>query len=557
VLAEADLPDDIEVLRALVLEQDRKLENADAEVTRLRAMLDAFMRHRFGARSEKLDADQLQLGLEDVETAVAGAEVANDAKSGSRPSDRPRKRNRGALPAHLERVEQVVDVENKDCPCCGGVLHRIGEDVAERLDVVPTTFRVLVTRRPRYGCRSCEGAVVQAPAPPRIVEGGLPTEALIAHVLVAKYADHLPLYRQAQIYARQGIQLDRSTLADWVGRAAWWLRPLRDHILAELRRSQRLFADETTAPVLDPGRGRTKTGQLWAYARDDRPWGGSDPPLVAYVYAADRKAERPEMHLGEFAGILQVDGYGGYAALARRRQQVVLAFCWAHVRRKFYELAATSPVAEEVLRCIAKLYVVEDEVRGLPPEQRRTARNERSRMIVDDLRVYLDARLRQVSAKSKLAEAIRYALTRWDGLTRFLDDGRIDLDSNPVERSIRPLALNRKNALFAGSDEGGDNWAVIATLIECCKLNGVNPHAWLTATLSKLAAGHPPINSPSSCRGPTWAENIGYRSAGAQRGDDRGNAGGPPGRLAALRQHRCADGGSECGRVNATRLGVS
>ena len=491
MLAEADLPDDIEALRALVLEQDRKLENADTEMARLRAMLDAFMRHRFGARSEKLDPDQLQLGLEDVETAVAGAEAANDAKSGSRLSDRPRKRNRGALPAHLERVEQVVDVESKDCPCCGGALHRIGEDVAERLDVVPTTFRVLVTRRPRYGCRSCEGAVVQAPALPRIVEGGLPTEALIAHVLVAKYADHLPLYRQAQIYARQGIQLDRSTLADWVGRAAWWLRPLRDHILAELRRSQRLFADETTAPVLDPGRGRTKTGQLWAYARDDRPWGGSDPPLVAYIYAADRKAERPEMHLGAFAGILQVDGYGGYAALARRRQQVVLAFCWAHVRRKFFELAKTSPVAEDVLRQIAKLYVIEDEVRSLPPEQRRAARAERSRVIVDDLRVYLDARLRQVSAKSKLADAIRYALTRWEGLSRFLDDGCIDLDSNPVERSIRPLALNRKNALFAGSDEGGDNWAVIATLIECCKLNGVNPHTWLTATLSKLAAGHP------------------------------------------------------------------
>ena len=491
MLAEADLPDNIDALRALVLEQDRKLESADAEMARLRAMLDAFMRHRFGARSEKLDLDQLQLGLEDVETAVAGAEAANEAKASAAASDRPRKRNRGALPAHLERIEQVVDVESKDCPCCGGALHRIGEDVAERLDVVPTTFRVLVTRRPRYGCRSCEGAVVQAPAPPRIVEGGLPTEALIAHVLVAKYADHLPLYRQSQIYARQGVQLDRSTLADWVGRAAWWLQPLRDHILAEVRRSQRLFADETTAPVLDPGRGRTKTGQLWAYARDDRPWGGSDPPLVAYVYAADRKGERPEAHLGAFAGILQVDGYGGYAALARRRQQVVLAFCWAHVRRRFFELAPTSPIAAEVLRRIALLYAVEDDVRGLAPEQRRATRAERSRVIVDDLRVHLEARLRQISSKSKLAEAIRYALTRWDGLSRFLDDGRIDLDSNAVKRSIRPLALNRKNALFAGSDEGGDNWAVIATLIECCKLNNVNPHVWLTATLSKLAAGHP------------------------------------------------------------------
>ena len=269
--------------------------------------------------------------------------------------------------------------------------------------MVPTIFRVLVTRRPRYGCRSCESGVVQAPALARIVEGGIPTEALIAQVLVAKYADHLPLYRQAQIYARQGIQLDRSTLADWVGRAAWYLRPLRDHILERLRRSERLFADETTAPVLDPGRGRTKTGQLWAYAQDDRSWGGNDPPMVAYIYAADRKGERAEAHIGNFAGILQVDGYGGYAALARRRQQVQLAFCWAHVRRKFYELADTSPVATEVLRRIALLYAVEDEVRGHPAQQRRSVRDERSRVIVDDLHQYLEARNR--SAKRSVTRS--------------------------------------------------------------------------------------------------------------------------------------------------------
>ena len=421
MLMEADLPEDIEALRALALDQSRKLADvtvakgeADAEIERLQSIIDAFMRHRFGARSEQLDPDQLQLGLEDVETALGQARAAREAASPQSRSDRPRKSNRGSLPAHLERIEQVVDVEEVDgiraCPCCGGALHQIGEDVAERLDVVPTTFRVLVTRRPRYGCRSCESAVVQAPAPARIVEGGIPTEALIAQVLVAKYADHLPLYRQAQIYARQGIQLDRSTLADWVGRAAWYLRPLRDHILERLRRSERLFADETTAPVLDPGRGRTKTGQLWAYARDDRPWGGNDPPMVAYVYAADRKSERAEAHLGDFAGILQVDGYSGYAALAKRRQQVQLAFCWSHVRRKFYELADKSPVATEVLRRIALLYAIEDEVRGSSAEQRRALRVERAHVVVDDLRLYLDARLRQVSAKSKLAEAIRYAL---------------------------------------------------------------------------------------------------------------------------------------------------
>jgi transposase len=498
MLMEADLPEDVEALRAFALEQYRKLAEvmaakgeADAEIERLQSIVDAFMRHRFGARSEQLDPDQLQLGLEDVETALGQARAARDAATGQSRSDRPRKANRGSLPAHLERIEQVVDIDNKACPCCGEALHQIGEDVAERLDVVPITFRVLVTRRPRYGCRGCESAVVQAAAPARIVEGGIPTEALIAQVLVAKYADHLPLYRQAQIYARQGIQLDRSTLADWVGRAAWYLRPLRDHILERLRRSERLFADETTAPVLDPGRGRTKTGQLWAYACDDRPWGGDTPPMVAYVYAADRKGERAEAHLGDFAGILQVDGYGGYTALAKRRQQIVLAFCWAHVRRKFYELADNSPVAVEVLQRIAALYKIEDEVRGAPAAQRQQIRHEQSRVIVDDLRVFLEAKNRQVSAKAKLGEAIRYALTRWDGLSRFLDDGHVDLDSNAVERSIRPLALNRKNALFAGSDEGGDNWAVIATLIENCKLSGINPHAWLTQTLEKLANGHP------------------------------------------------------------------
>ena len=504
MLMEADLPEDIEALRAFALEQARILAaeraaaaelalakgEADAEIERLQLIIDAFMRHRFGARSEQLDPDQLQLGLEDVETALGQARAARETASPQSKSDRQRKTNRGSLPAHLERIEQIVDIENKACPCCGGARHQIGEDVAERLDVVPTTFRVLVTRRPRYGCRSCESAVVQAPAPARIVEGGIPTEALIAQVLVAKYADHLPLYRQAQIYARQGIQLDRSTLADWVGRAAWYLRPLRDHILERLRRSERLFADETTAPVLNPGTGRTKTGQLWAYARDDRPWGSDDPPMVAYVYAADRKSERAEAHLGDFAGILQVDGYGGYTALAKRQQQIQLAFCWSHVRRKFYELADKSPVATEVLRRIAMLYVIEAEIRGSPAEQRREVRVERSRIVVDDLRQYLDARNRQVSAKSKIGEALRYALSRWEGLSRFISDGRVDLDSNTVERCIRPLALNRKNALFAGSDEGGDNWAVIATLIENCKLSGINPHTWMTDTLTKLAAGH-------------------------------------------------------------------
>jgi transposase len=462
MLVEADLPDDPAVLRAMLVAADTRLaerdqriadlEGADAdarqEIERLNAIIDALQRHRFGARSEQFDPDQLDLAFEEISAALSRVQAGLDARKPD--ASKARNTNRGRLPAHLERVEQIVDVDDRACSCCGGTLHVIGEDAAERLDVVPTTFRVLVTRRPRYGCRACEAAPVQAPAPPRIVEGGMPTEALIAHVVVSKYADHLPLYRQSQIYARQGITLDRSTLADWVGRAAWWLTPLRDHLLADLKRSPRLFADETTAPVLDPGRGRTKTGQLWAYARDDRPCGGADPPAVAYVYAPDRKSERPSEHLAGFTGVLQVDGYAGYNVLGRSNQ-VQLAYCWSHVRRGFYEIATSRPVAAEALVRIAQLYAVEKEIRGRSPDDRHAARQELSVPVVADLRRFLEANLARTSKKGKLADAIRYALTRWTGLSRFLDDGRIEIDSNTVERSIRPLALNRKNALFACS----------------------------------------------------------------------------------------------------------
>ena len=294
-----------------------------------------------------------------------------------------------------------------------------------------------------------------------------------------------------QIYERQGIRLDRSPLADWVGRAAFHLRPTRERILALLRSSTKLFADETTAPVLDPGRGRTKTGQLWAYARDDRPWGGTDPPAVAYVYAPDRTASQPITHLAGFKGILQVDGYAGYRALAQKGD-VSLACCWSHVRRRFYDraVAEASPIANEALQRIASLYAVEKDIRGRFPDERRAARRERSRPIVAELEPWLRARLALISKKSKLAEAIRYALARWEGLCRFLDDGRIEIDSNTVERSIRPLALNRKNALFAGSDGGGDNWAVIATLVENCKLYDVEPYAYFVDVLNRIVNGH-------------------------------------------------------------------
>jgi transposase len=388
-------------------------------------------------------------------------------------------------------METIIDIEDPACSCCHNLLHRIGEDVSERLDIVPAQLRVLVVRRPKYACRHCEDGVVQAPAPARVIEGGLPTDALVAQVLVSKYADHLPLYRQAQIYARQGISLDRSTLADWVGRAAWHLRPVHERLLAQLKTSSRLFADETTAPVLDPGRGQTKTGQLFAYARDDRPWGGTDPPGVAYVYAPDRKAARPLAHLSGFAGVLQVDGYSGYRALAGGNQ-VTLAFCWAHVRRRFYELAVAgaAPIASEALTRIAELYRIESEIRGMSAAERGRVRQTKSRPILEALEPWLRAKLGLISQKSKLAEAIRYALVRWDGLTRFVDDGQIEIDSNVVERAIRPLALTRKNALFAGSDRGGEHWAIIASLVETCKLCGVDPQAYLADVLSRIATGH-------------------------------------------------------------------
>ncbi len=479
--------DDPKTLLALLAEER-------AENERLRQIIRAMQRHRFGRRAESLPEDQLLLGLEEAEQTEAEGFGVEEAVDPAKQTEGVRKRrgNRGALPAHLPRVERVVDIQDKTCPCCRGALHAIGEDVSERLDVVPAQFRVIVTRRPKYACRTCEEVVVQAPAPAWLVEGGIPTEATVAHVLVAKYADHLPLYRQAQIYARQGVNLDRSTLADWVGKAAFLLRPVHARLLERLKASDKLFADETTAPVLDPGRGRTKTGQLFAYARDDRPWGGSDPPGVAYLYAPDRKAEQTIRHLQGFAGTLQVDGYAGYKVLAERNA-VSLAFCWSHVRRKFYELAqsGSAPIATQALARIAALYQVEADIRGRPPEERRVARQARSRPIIAALEPWLREKLGLVSQKSKLAEAIRYALSRWAGLSRFLDDGRVEIDSNVVERAIRPIALNRKNALFAGSDGGGEHWAVIASLVETCKLNAIDPQTYLDDVIARIVVGHP------------------------------------------------------------------
>jgi transposase len=512
VLGQEQLPSDVEALKALVLaaRQDidvarQNLAEKDAELTRVHDantrlwdMLRQLQRAHFGRKSEKLDPDQLGLALEEVEQALSELNPPAEASQPTLAASAKKERavNRGALPSHLPREEIVVEPQDKACPCCGSAMHVMGEDRAERLDVVPAQFKVIVTRRPKYACRACEEAVVQAPAPARLIESGIPTETLVAHVLVAKYADHCPLYRQAQIYARQGVDLDRSTLADWVGRAAGLLAFVKTRLFEILKASPKLFADETRAPVLDPGRGKVKLGQIWAYARDDRPWGGGDPPAVVYHYAPGRGTEHVKSHLEGFTGILQVDGYVSYKELVTTRDEaapITLAFCWAHARRRFYEIAkgGHAPLAEDALVQIAALYKVEELIKGQSAAARRRVRQAQSRPRLEKFKTWLEDHLKLVPGKSKIAEAMRYALHHWQGLTLFLDDGRVEIDSNTVERSIRPLALNRKNALFAGHDRGAAHWATIASLIETCKLNDVDPQAYLASVLSRLVNGWP------------------------------------------------------------------
>jgi transposase len=463
---------------------------------RLEHLVGEFRKALYGRKSEKLSADERQLAFEDLESAVAEAEAAKAATGGRSRPGTPGTRAPGRLPQELPRIERIVEPASTDCPCGCGEMARIGEDRSERLDIVPAQFRVMVTVRPKYACRRCSGAVVQAPAPAHLIEGALPTEATLAHVLVAKYADHTPLYRQAQIYARSGLDLHRATLAGWVGKASFHLAPVVDRMAEHLKRSSKLFLDETTAPVLDPGRGRTKTGYLWALARDDRRWGGADPPGVVYFYEPGRGTEHAEAVLRGFSGILQVDGYAPYKRLARRQRAegpLVLAHCWAHGRRQLRELfdRDASPVAEEGLRRIAELYAIEAEIRGRGPELRRAARQERTRPLVEAFGNWLAGCRARISAKSRAGEKLAYFANHWDGLRVFLDDGRVEIDSNAVENSIRPIALGRKNALFAGHDEGGRAWGRIASLIETAKMNGVEPFAYLASTLTALASGHP------------------------------------------------------------------
>jgi transposase len=493
------LPTDVAVLQArlatALAERDAAIAERDqvlAQNSRLQHLLRQLQRMQFGRRSEKLHPDQLALAFEDVEQAIASEEAGEDKRDpvGARSRAEKRRANRGALPADLPRMHVTITPEDTNCPCCRSPMHVIGEDAAERLDVIPAQYRVIVTHRPKYACRACEEAVVQAPAPERLIKGGLPTEAMVASVLVAKYAWHLPLYRQAQMLAAHGLDIKRAILAFWVGYAAAEFKPIYVRLRQLILTSAKIAVDETIAPVLDPGRGCTKKGYFWAIARDDRPWGGADPPAIAFSYAPGRGAVHALKLLDGYRGIVQCDGYAAYKTIADKTpgEAITLAFCWAHLRRHFFDIAkgGDAPIASEALERIAALYAIEKTIRGLSADERRAVRQERSRPLVVALKAWLEHQLTRVSAKATIADEIRYGLNHWDGLTRFLDDGGIELDTNIVERGIRPIVLNRKNALFAGHDEGAQNWACIASLIETCKLNGVDPQAYLTDVLTKL-----------------------------------------------------------------------
>ena len=466
----APLPDDVATLKALLLAERATAAKLAGHNEQLRAIVKELQRALFGRRSEKTaDPDQLQLALEDIEQALAESEAEAEKTDATLQASRRQQRrvNRGALPKHLPREEVVIEPASTTCPCCQGALHRIGEDVAERLDVIPAA--VPGDRHPPAqvrlpGVRERRGPGARAGAADR----GRAADGDAGRPCAGQQIRRPPAALSAEPDLRPPGDRARSLDPGGLGRARRRRAPppARASASSTSKRSPKLFMDETRAPVLDPGRRRTKTGYLWAIARDDRPWAGPDPPAVVYLYAPGRGAEHAIRPLAGFSGVLQVDAYAAYNALAdpaRAGGPVTLAYCWSHVRRRFYEIAqgGNAPIAEEALARIAALFGIERTIRGHAPEQRRTVRLDQTRPLIDDLRAWLEAKLAKVSGGSRIAQAIRYALKLWPGLTVFLDDGRVEIDSNVVERSIRPIALNRKNALFAGSDQGGVHWGVI------------------------------------------------------------------------------------------------
>jgi transposase len=482
------LPEDTEALKALVETLLGDVKAKGLKIAQLEARIARLKRMKFGQSSERLsrEIEQLELELDEL-NADAAAEAAHAPAAAAPEPPKPEKSRpwREPLPAHLPREEKVHEPACA-CPACGGQMRKIGEDVSEVLEYVPASFKVIRQVRPKLSCRLCE-TIVQAPMPSLPILRGRPGPGLLAQVLVAKYADHLPLYRQSEIYAREGVELARSTLAGWVGAAAALLDPLVEALRQDVLGSPVLFGDDTPVPVLAPGLGKTRTGRLWTYVRDERPHGGEAQPAAAYFYSADRKGEHPQAHLKDFRGALHADGYAGFNGVFETGK-VTEAACWAHVRRKFFDVHAAnaSPLARQALARIGALYDLETLARGKPPDERKRLRQKHTATLVAALKAWLEATLPKLSGKSELAGAMRYALNRWPALIRYLDDGRLEIDNNTAERALRAVALGRKNYLFAGSDAGGERAAAIYSLIETAKLNGLDPQAYLRDLFDRI-----------------------------------------------------------------------